>query len=355
MRAVRARRPDLPLAFVSSVPEAVVRSAAGEPITIRRATLDVGLVQRTALEVDEAGTARAAREFALEYPARVEEEVRWLREAGVRLVLADVPPLAFDAAAGAGIPSVALANFSWDWIYEHLSSREPGLAEAAEAARRAYGQARLLLELPFAGDLGAFPVREPIPLVARRPPHSRDEARRRLSLHGGAAVVLLSFGGIGLPGLRLDVLGALDAFVFLSTEGDGEAPPNVRRVAVRGLAAKGLDYLDLVSAADVVVTKPGYGIVSDAIAARTRIVYTERGDFPEYPILAREMPRWLPAVHIPNRDLAAGRLEAPLREVFALPFPEAPRLDGAEAAADRLLRLLDATAPSTPGRPSRTS
>ena len=69
-----------------------------------------------------------------------------------------------------------------------------------------------------------------------------------------------------------------------------------------------IEYVDLVAAADVVVTKPGYGIVSDAIAARTRMLYTDRGDFPEYPIMVREMGEWLPAEYVANDELLGGRL-----------------------------------------------
>jgi hypothetical protein len=89
----------------------------------------------------------------------------------------------------------------------------------------------------------------------------------------------------------------------------------------------------------VVLTKPGYGIVSDAIGARTRIVYTERGDFPEYPVLVREMTRYVPAAHVSNQELFAGRLRGPLREVLAQPLPPPAHTGGAITAARRLLEL----------------
>jgi len=104
-------------------------------------------------------------------------------------------------------------------------------------------------------------------------------------------------------------------------------------------AALGLGYVDIVGAADVVITKPGYGIVTDAIAARTRMVYTERGDFPEYPILVGQMARWLPSRHVSNADLRAGQLQDALDAVMADPFPPAPDTSGAERAARRLLSI----------------
>jgi L-arabinokinase len=180
-----------------------------------------------------------------------------------------------------------------------------------------------------------------VPLVARRPELSKEEARRRLDL-GTRPVVLLSFGGPGLPGIDLGAYGGLNGYRFLLTgsSGDGGAPSNLRRLDGGELEAAGLEYPDLVGAADVVVTKPGYGIVTDCIGAGTRMVYTDRGDFPEYPILSREMKRYIPAVHATNDDVRRGRLGPALESVAAMPMPERPRIDGADVAADRLLAEL---------------
>jgi len=341
LRAVRRRAPELPLTVTTSAPSFLFEGVVAPPLETRRVECDVGLVQKDALVIDEAATAERWREFAAGWDDLVASEAAWLDASGARLVVADIPPLAFAAADVAGVPSVGLGNFSWDWIYGHLAPREPALGEAAAVARDAYGQAGLLLRLPFAGDLGAFPRVEDVPLVARRPQLSKGEARRRLDL-GAEPVVLLSFGGPGLPGIDLGAYEGLKGYRFLLTghSGDGAAPSNLRRLDGGELEAAGLEYTDLVGAADVVVTKPGYGIVTDCIGAGTRMVYTDRGDFPEYPILSREMKRYLPAVHATNDEVRQGRLGSALDAVRAMPLPERPRIDGADVAAERLLAQL---------------
>jgi L-arabinokinase len=336
LRAVREQAPDLPLAVVTAAPERLFRDAVPGPFAFRSLECDVGLAQKGPLVIDEEATARRWREFAADRAARAADEARWLRGLGARVVLGDVPPLAFEAAAEAHVPAVGLANFSWDWIYRHLAPRQPALREAADAAAAAYRTAALLLELPFAGDLSAFPRREAIPLVARRPRMSRVDARRRLGLPETGACVLVSFGGLGMPAVTPGALADLAPVRFLIDAPEGSWPPNVVAVDAAGRDARGMGYQDLVRAADVVVTKPGYGIVSDAIAAGTRIVYTERGDFPEYPILVAEMPRYLPCAPLGNDDFLAGRWRAAIESVLVRPVPPAPDLRGAEAAARRL-------------------
>ena len=329
----------MPLAVVSSAPEFLFRRALSGPLVYRHRECDVGLAQADALVIDEAATVERWRAFAAGGRERVAAEAEWLAEVEARVVMADIPPLAFDAAAEAGVAAVGLGNFSWDWIYRHLSRRQPRLAEAADAAAASYGHAHLLLELPFAGDLAAFPRRERIPLVARQPKRPRNEVREMLD-HVGGTLVLLSFGGLGLPGFDARMLEGLTGFRFVQV-GEARAAANVRSLRAEQLEVLGLGYEDVVAAADVVVTKPGYGIVSDAIAARTRIVYTERGDFPEYPILVEGMAGYLPCVHVSNEDLRAGRLEEPLRRVLGMPFPPPADTSGAAVAAERLLAIAE--------------
>ena len=329
LRRVRELFPRLPIEVAGVVPEPLVREEVADPLEVRTEPFDVGLVQRDALEVDEAATLERCRAFDLSWDDRADREADRLRLRGARLVLSDIPALPFDAAARAGVPAIGLANFSWSFIYTHLSRRIAGLEESARRAARAYRSAELLLELPFACDLSEFPRRERVGFVARRARLGREEVRRRLGLPSGP-VALFSFGGSGLPWLRAEMLEPdLEVHYLLP----GELPEG-------RLRALELRFPDVVGAVDVVVTKPGYGIVTDAIAAGTRMVYTERGDFPEYPILVREMPTYLACVHIPGPELRAGRVRAAIHRVLSQAMPRPPDLEGADRAARRIRDLL---------------
>jgi hypothetical protein len=336
LRAVRDEAPRLPIAVVTSAPADLFRAAIPGEIVFRSRECDVGVAQKGALVLDERATAERWRAFDAGREARIAEEAAWLRSSGARVVLGDIPPLAFAAARAAGIRSIALANFSWDWIYRHLARREPALEAAAEEAAGGYASCDLLLRLPFAGDLGAFATVKDIPLVARRPRLSRDESRRRLGL-GEGPIVLWSFGGIRLEGFSPAVLGRASDLRFLVPEESPDAPSNVSAVTNDTLKRVGLDYADLVGAADVVVTKPGYGIVTDAIGAGTRLVYTDRGDFPEYPILVGEMARYLPCAYVSNEDVLSGNVREAVLAVLGAPTPPPPDLGGATVAAETLL------------------
>jgi hypothetical protein len=352
LSCVRRLEPAVALAVSTSAPERLYRAEIAGAFTFRAAECDFGLAQDGPLAIDYAGTVRRFRALTADWAGKVRAEAAWLRAIGATLVFGDIPPLAFAAADEAGLPSVAMANFSWDWIYSHAARREPALAEAAAWAASAYRRAELLLRLPFFGDMPAFRTLEDVPLVARRPRVSKGEARRRLGL--GERVVLLSFGGIDGARLEAPALQRLSRYqVVVSAPVPGGAPAHVRVIDGERLASAGLGYVDLVAAADAVVTKPGYGIVSDCLGSATAIVYTDRGDFPEYPILVEQMTPLLPCAYVTHEQLRTGDIASALESVCDRPVPPPPDLGGAEAVARRLLER--ATARSPRGRSSRTS
>ena len=338
LRQVRRLRPELPIRVATSAPARLFHNVIAGPLEIRHLACDVGVAQRGALVIDEAATADAWEVFERDDAQRVADEAERLRGSGARVVLGDIPPLAFAAAARAGVPSVGVTNFSWDWIWRHLAAREPRLLAAADAAAASYAKATLLLALPFAGDLAAFPRREEVPLVARRPTLPRGEVRRRLGVATDHPVVLLSFGGLGLQGLEPRSFAGLEGFHFLAQDVDA-VPSNMTAFSNEGLDRLAVGYEDLVAASDAVVSKPGYGIVTDCIGARTRLLYTDRGDFPEYPILVAGMANLLPCMWISHDTLFSAQLGNPLAELLARPWPDVPRLDGAEVVARRLLEV----------------
>ena len=82
--------------------------------------------------------------------------------------------------------------------------------------------------------------------------------------------------------------------------------------------AAGVRYEDLVRAVDVVISKPGYGIISECVANDTALLYTSRGDFIEYDVFVAEMPRVLQSrLHRPRRSVRRAMDDASRRAARA--------------------------------------
>lgn len=339
-RLLRSAHPEVELHLRADFPTEVVEAALGEPPRSHAPVrLEVGLVQRDSLSWDPVQTLeRLEHFFGPEGDRLVEAEARWLEAAGIDAALVDISPRAFDACALAGVPADGLSNFGWDWIWEGLAADEPAFGRFAARARESYGRCRLLYRTKMDDGLDAFPRQERVPLVARSSRLPGDEVRRRLGVDLHRPVVALSYGGDGVRDLALPGQELLERFTFVVSGSMAELGPPTIRVTDSELAELGLRYCDLVRAADVVMTKPGYSIVAECAANRTALVYTERGAFREQASVLRFIRRYLPNAALRADELRRGRWAPALdRALEASPrgFIELD-VEGAAQVADRV-------------------
>jgi L-arabinokinase len=337
VNALGAASPSTRILARTSAPRWLFTRTLRVPATLIPAEIDTGVVQIDSLRLDAEETIRRAAAFHATLSARAAAEAALLREQGVGLVVSDAPPLACAAAAAAGIPSVVVSNFTWDWIYEGYGPElraAPGLVPLIGAA---YAQSAGGWRLPMYGGFETIAPLVDVPFVARHARHPRDEVRATCGLPQDARVALLSFGGYGVKDMDLEGLDCRQDWVVLLTHDgsyQGPLPAGVALLSEPTLYGAGLRYEDLVSAVNVVITKPGYGIISECVANDTAILYTPRGRFAEYDVLVREMPRYLRCGLIQHADLFGGRWLAALDAVVAQPSaPERPATNGAEVVA----------------------
>lgn len=328
------------------------------PVERMPAEVDTGIVQIDSLRLDERATFAKARDFYATFDARARDEADLLRALEARLVVSDIAPLGFEAAHRAHVPSLGISNFTWDWIYEGYPEHAAHAGMVISTIRVAYRKATRALRLPMHGGFDTFPIIEDIPFIARHAARAREDVRAALGIPPHRPAVLASFGAYGVETLAEGSIDCLPAWTLVvsnrtmrqtSREGReadwrGRAASggdnSVVHVSEDDLYARGFRYEDLVGAVDAVLTKPGYGIVSECIANGTAMLYTSRGRFPEYDVFVREMPRYLRCAYISPLDLGAGRWRTALEEAVSQPQPGAVRTDGADVAVAKIMEML---------------
>jgi len=332
-----ASRPDLTIVIRTAVAPSLVTRTLRVPVTRLDGPCDTGVIQRDSVTHDDEATVREAVAFQRSMGERTGAEVTRLAPFDVRAIVGDIPPLAFEVAARLGVPSIAIGNFTWDWIYEWYPEALRQAPHLLEDIRSSYRRAARALELPLSGGFDVFPSVTPIPFIARHSRWSRTEARQRLDLDPARPLALLSFGGYGLQRLDLSRLDCLTDWTVLLTDRiteTGVHPPEQIRFISEEAFADDFRYEDLVAAADVVVTKPGYGIISECVAHATAMLYTSRGHFREYDLMVEEMPSLLRCRFISQEDLFAGRWKRALEALVQQPpAPRSVGTDGATHAA----------------------
>jgi L-arabinokinase len=350
INAILARRPETRIGVRTAAPRWLFDLTVKGRVTFSHLETDTGVVQIDALSLDEADSIRRAASFHSDLVSRAASETRVLREINAGLVVGDIPPVAFAVGHAAGVPSIAIGNFTWDWIYGDYP-RVRLAPSLLPAIRGAYAKASMALRLPMNGGFESFSNVKDIPFIARHAAKSREEVVKALKLPSEKPIVLVSFGGYGLSSLDTEPLSKFKKYTVVTTTtaplGRGRKDTSERKGAFISLPEEavydsGVRYEDLVGAADAVVTKPGYGIVSEAIANDTAMLYTSRGHFPEYDVLVREMPQYLRSAYIDQNDLFAGKWEPYLDKLLAQPkIKKKPETNGADVAAEILLKALD--------------
>ncbi len=336
LRQLLLLEPSLDVTVVSAVPEWLIEQNTGHSLRIRRVSLDVGLVQRDSLSFDLRKTLDVLMAIKADSKKIVEGEIAFLQQEQAGGVVSDIAFLPFVAADSVGIPSVGISNFTWDWIYEVYEQHDPAWHDIIAWARNGYSYCSLFLRLPMAGDCSACPRIEAIPLIARQSSRKREEVRRALGIVPEEKALLLSFASLNLPEDTCRRLERIEGITFIY-----KSPLDFPVARARSIDGLGIAYVDAVSAADGVITKPGYGIVSDCLANGVPMIYTERGEFREYPLLVEEIEKNLTSCFIDANDFACGNWEGAIRHVFSLPRKTLElRTDGARVAAERILREL---------------
>jgi UDP:flavonoid glycosyltransferase YjiC (YdhE family) len=301
---------------------------------------DIGVVQKDSLNLDKLSTLKEYAKLLQSKQKLVTEEAYFVKENRVSAIVGDIPPFAFDIAKDSGIPGIAISNFSWGWIYKDYVSEFPEYGFLVEEIESSYSKADLLLRLPFFGDMSAFPKREDIPLLVRRSGLSYEEILKKFDLKKnllkGKKTVLLSFGGFYHADIDFGNLLKLNDYLFFSF-----TPVPERTDNLLVLPPQFADHHHLVRISDIVVSKPGYGIVAECIANKKPLLYTSRGDFAEYPVLSEGMKRYIPALFIPREDFHAGKWGPYLEEILRIKEKkESMPLDGGNKAAERILSFL---------------
>lgn len=302
--------------------------------------VDVGVVQQNVFRPAKKKTLQAFEQFWTGRKSLREQEVEFCKGRNLSLIVADIPPLAFEIADRLEIKSIGVANFSWDWIYRPYVEKYSQFAYLIEEIRAAYNKASMVLRLPFSGELSAFPEGRDLPLVTRVWTKSRSFVHQALKLDDRRPIVLITFGGFDVDNLVFRNLEKIPGYAFVTVSPVSGMIPGITHINEAQLLEWGITMPDLINASDIVVGKPGYGMVSECIANRKPFVYTSRGDFAEYPPLVKEMKKYLPCVFIPHEDLFSGKWCDYLERAISLPWPRNTlRIDGAAEAAERILEL----------------
>lgn len=319
--------------ILTSAPARLFAESLTAPYSLHHRQTDVGLVQETALSEDLGASLRALDDFYPLAEERVQDAAALF--AGCALVLADIAPLGIAAAGRAGIPSVLIENFTWDWIYAGYLAAYPAFAPHIDYLSSLFARADRRIQAepvcaPVAGSLKVAPV--------ARTFADPDLARQRLHAEAGQKVVLLTMGGLGGEATDLEPLLARPELLFVLP---GQSRENEFSANLRFLGREaGWYHPDLVAAADLVVGKLGYSTVAELYRAGTPFAWLGRPGFRESKVLAAFVDSHLDGWNIDGQAWQSGAWLDRLPSLADQPAPPPRTINGADQAARFVTELL---------------
>jgi hypothetical protein len=206
----------------------------------------------------------------------------WVNSWGIRLqelqsipfdlVIADASPLACELARRRNLPCALVSNFEWHAQFVGLGLRGP----AVDAVERAYASVTQWLRYPLPTPSLAVPAHKTVdvPMCTRTASPLEVEALRSALPYPR---VLLTMGGL----IRFDEplqLPSIEGTLIITTGMHARA---CNASAVVDLSVGVTDALSHVGAADLIVTKAGWGTVAEAASARKPLLVLRRNGVPE--------------------------------------------------------------------------
>jgi len=320
LNALHRRIPDLRVVLRTTVPESFFRNRLTVPYDLSPVRQDIGCIQNGPLAIDMEATWHAHHRFHLTWDKRLQAEVEAMREARPDLVLANTPYLAIAAGARAGIPTIALASLTWDLILSEFPAPPDVDAHGlTQSICRAYAYADLALRVAPALTMENFSCLQDIGPICEPGSSIRRQLSEQLQLTPGERTVLIGFGGIPLASLPFDTLDSLSGYRLLL---DGPIPPNSTRfVSTQSLS---FSFRDLLASVDIIMTKPGYGTLLEAVTSHTPLVYVRRYHFADEQPLVDYLHRYGRGVELAQDEFSGGRWRATLDAAARLPIPSTP-------------------------------
>ena len=249
------------------------------------------------------------------------------------VVLVDATALACTAAKEIQIPCVILSNFTWEFIYKNMHAdliREgieteitnQKFVDMIERCTEDYCNASHYLQLPGYCDLPTGYDTEKVltsPMMCRLAKCTREDMRNQYNIPMHALVVVFGFGGQSFQNYKMnaDTLpagGQKDWYCLVLGCGPDADFGSDYFIPV----GRDIYVPDVLTGADVMLGKIGYGTVSECLSSHVPLVYVKRAGWSEERPLVQLMERYSSIVEMPRSNFEEGKWANYLQEAVAL-------------------------------------
>ena len=326
MQAVSQIEPSIRFEIFTTTPSWFFQDSLTASFSCHDLLTDIGLVQKTAFLADLNKTLRSLDDFLPFRESLIAEIAATIRNLKCALIVCDISPLGIPVAKAAGLPSVLVENFTWDWIYQPYARTDDRFTAHIEFLRSIFRTVDFHIKTePFCERSSAALTTSPVSRTIRT---SGDEVRKRLGLSPAAKMVLITTGGIAQSYNFLEKLIVLPDvhFVMPGAGLELERQGNLIILPPRS----GFYHPDLVNAADAVIGKVGYSTLAEVYHAGVPFGYVTRSSFRESKPMVAFIEKEMHGIFLEELEFSDGSWTAKLYDLLNLSRITRREKNGAE-------------------------
>ncbi|MCW9133360.1 hypothetical protein OF830_20935 [Bacillus paramycoides] len=124
IRAILSTREDVQVIICNSFAIQFIRASLteyGDKVIFHDVETDVGFVlKENSLDLDKEKLEQSYEEFCTKLPQKINNEIDFLSAFTVDCIISDISPIAFEIADKLEVPSIGISNFTWYTVYKNV-------------------------------------------------------------------------------------------------------------------------------------------------------------------------------------------------------------------------------------------
>ena len=337
MEAMHAIDPSIGFEIYTATPSWFFQDHLNGYLNYHYLMTDLGLVQKTPFEEDLEKTIAQLNQLLPYKATQIDAVSQEIIDLQCRLAICDVAPMGLLIAKEAGVPSVLVENFTWDWIYEGYLAQDKQIGAHIDYLRRVFNDADVHIQTE--------PVCNPKPVklcagpASRKARLSRAEIRQKLGLSANNRLVLITTGGVTQEYKFTDKISIRCDICFVIPSGC--QTPQYHENLVFLPHHSDFYHPDLVNAADTVIGKAGYSTIAEVYHAGVPFGYIPCPNNREAPKLVEYIENEMSGLPISASDFQSGNWMGQLDHLLQMPRIKHHVPNGADQIAGFILNLLN--------------
>jgi len=317
----------------TTVPAWFFQDSVSAPYAYHHLVTDIGLVQKNAFQADLEDTLCALNDFFPPAPSLIAKIAETVKALNCVLIICEIAPMGILVAKEAGLPSILVENFTWDWIYQQYTVSNSRINRHIDYLQPIFNAVDYHIQTePVCNRNSADLITAP---VSRKLRTTGGEIRERLGLPEDDKMVLITTGGIPQSYGFLEKLNKLRNITFVMPG----AGPEIKIIDNSIILPRRSDFYhpDLINAAHAVIGKVGYSTLAEIYHGGVPFGYVVRSNFRESESMVQFIQRQMPGIAVSESEFFNGNWIAKLPDLLDL----APVKRNITNGADQIGRFIE--------------